>query len=170
MAPFSRAPLNFTIALFIVVLTTFKRLCRNFFPRCAWRARESIDWTRGTTPTNTPRTLRLVWLSSFSLSSRVTNKSSHCSRCSTSLPPRPRPLPAPTLTRSPFSSPMRVFLHRQGYPRTAHFILFLTSLGFDAYNYQALQGVLTPWVPQAVVCVCDAQSGPAILVITRHSH
>ena len=60
-APFSRAYLNLTIALFIAVLYTFWRTCKSFFPRCAWRARESFDWTRGTTPTHTPPTSRLVW-------------------------------------------------------------------------------------------------------------
>ena len=66
MAPFSRAPL-----LFVEVLSWVWRSCRSFSPRCAWRARESFDWTRGTTPTHTPPTPRLVWLSSISLSDWV---------------------------------------------------------------------------------------------------
>ena len=65
MAPFSRAPLNRNIALFSVVLSRFWRSRRSFFPRYAWKAREGFYWTRGTTPTHTPLTLRLVWLSSF---------------------------------------------------------------------------------------------------------
>ena len=99
MAPFSRAPLNLTIARFIAVLSWVWRSCRSFFPRCAWRARESFDWTRGTTPTHTPPTPRLVWLSSVSRSGWVANGSSHCSRCPTPPPPRPsyppRPFPPP---------------------------------------------------------------------------
>ena len=43
MAPFSRAPLNLTIVLFIAVFSKFWRSCRSFFPQCAWRARESCD-------------------------------------------------------------------------------------------------------------------------------
>ena len=61
MATVSRAPLNLTIALFILALSRLLRSYRNFFPRCAWRAGESFDCTRGTTPTHIPRTLRLVW-------------------------------------------------------------------------------------------------------------
>ena len=95
MVSFSRAPLNLTIALFITVFSKFWRSCRSFFPRCAWRACESFDWTRDTTPTHTPPIPRLVWLSSFSLSGWVGNGSSHCSRCSTPpalAPPASRPL------------------------------------------------------------------------------
>ena len=95
MAPFYRAPLNFIIALFIGVLSKFWRSCRSF-PRCAWRARDNFDWTRGTTPTHTPPTPRLVWLSSISLSGLVANGSSHCPRCSTHPPPRSPPLPLPS--------------------------------------------------------------------------
>ena len=86
MTPFSRAPLNLTIALFIAALSWVWRSCRSFFPRCTWTARESFDWTRGTTPTHTPPTPRLVWLSSISLSGWVPNGSSHCSRCPTPPP------------------------------------------------------------------------------------
>ena len=99
MAPFSRAPLNLTVALFIIALSWVYRSCTSFLPRYAWRARESFDWTRGTTPTHTPPTPRLVWLSSISLSGWVANGSSHCSRCLTSPPPRP------PLSPSPFSLP-----------------------------------------------------------------
>ena len=53
-----------TIALVIAVLSKFWRSCRSFFPRGAWRARESFDSTRGTTPTHTSPTSRLVWLNS----------------------------------------------------------------------------------------------------------
>ena len=101
MSPFSCAPLNLTIALFIAVLSKFWRSCWSFFRRCAWRARESFDWSRGTTPTHTPPTPRLVWLRSFSLSGLVANGSSYCSRCSTHPPPlpplspQPHPLPSP---------------------------------------------------------------------------
>ena len=35
MAPFSRAPLNLTIALFVAALSWVWRSCRSFFPRCA---------------------------------------------------------------------------------------------------------------------------------------
>ena len=55
---------------------------------CVEGARE-YDWTRGATPTHTPPTPRLVWLSSISLSGWVSNGSSHCSRCPTPPPPRP---------------------------------------------------------------------------------
>ena len=92
MTPFSRAPLNLTIALYIDALSWVWRSCRSFFPRCAWRARESFDWTQGTTLTNTPPTPRLVWLSPISLSGWVASTSSHCSRYPTPPPPRP-PLP-----------------------------------------------------------------------------
>ena len=102
MAPFSRAPLNLTIALFFAALSWVWRSCRSFFPRCAWRARESFDWMRGTTPTHTPPTPRLVWLSSISRSGWVTNGSSHCSRCPT--PPPPRPPPPPPLHPAPAST------------------------------------------------------------------
>ena len=88
MAPFFRTPLNRTIALFIAALSRVRKCCRSFFLRCAWRARESFDWTRGTTPTHTPSAPRLVWLSSIPLSGWVTNGSSHCSRCSTYPIPR----------------------------------------------------------------------------------
>ena len=103
MAPFSSAPLNLTTALFIAALSWVWRSCRSFFPRCAWRARESFDWTRGTTPTHTPPTPRLVWLSSIPLSGWVANGSSHCSRCPTPRPPRP-PL-SPPLSPPPLSLP-----------------------------------------------------------------
>ena len=69
MSPFSRAPPNLTIALFTAALSRVWRSCRSFFPRCAWRARESFDWARGTTPTHTPPVPRLVWLSLISPSS-----------------------------------------------------------------------------------------------------
>ena len=91
----SRAPVNLTIALFVAALSWVWRSCRSFFPRCAWRARESFNWTRGTTPTDTPPTPRLVWLSSISLSDWVAIGSSHCSRCPTPPPQRP-PLPPPS--------------------------------------------------------------------------
>ena len=81
MAPFSRAPLNLTIALFICALSWVWISCRSFFSRCAWRVREGFDWTRGTTPTHTPPTPRLVWLSSISRSDWVANGSSHCCVC-----------------------------------------------------------------------------------------
>ena len=103
MVPFSRAPLNLTIALFIAALSWGWRSCRSFFPRCAWRARESFDWTRGTTPTHTPPSPRLVWFSSISLSGWVANGSSHCSRCPT--PPPPRPPSPPRLSPSPTPPP-----------------------------------------------------------------
>ena len=54
-----------TIAIFIVVLSRFWRFCRIFFQRCAWRARKSFGWTRGTMPTPTPCRFPLVWLNSF---------------------------------------------------------------------------------------------------------
>ena len=97
--PFPRS-LNLTIALFIAALSWVWRSCRSFFPRCAWRARESFVSTRGTTPTHTPPTPRLVWLSSISLSDWVANGSSHCSRCPTPPPPRP-PLSSPPLSVPP---------------------------------------------------------------------
>ena len=56
--------LNLVIALFIGALSWVGRSRRSFFPRCAWRAREGFDWTRGTTTTHTPPTPRLVRLSS----------------------------------------------------------------------------------------------------------
>ena len=101
MAPVSRAPLNLTIALFVAALSWIRRSCRSFFPRCAWRARESFDWTRGTTPTHTPPTSRLVWLSSISRSDWVAIGSSHCSRCPTPTPPRPPLSPLPLSLPSP---------------------------------------------------------------------
>ena len=150
LAPFSRASLNLTIALFTVVLPRFWRSCRSSFQRYAWRARQSFDWIRGTTPTHTPRTPRYVWLSALSLSGWVANESSHCSCCST--PPAPRPpapplspssapllsplpspprLPAPGSTsRVPNLSPLKVLFHRQRCPRSAHCILYLASLDF----------------------------------------
>ena len=67
MMPFSRAPLNLIIALFVAVLSIFWRSCRSFFPRCAMRSPERFDWTRRTIPTHPP-IFQLVWLSSFSLS------------------------------------------------------------------------------------------------------
>ena len=94
MAPFSRAPLNLTIALFVAALSWVWRSYRSFFPRCAWRVRESFDRTRGITPTHTPPTPRLVWLSSIFPSNWVAIGSSHCSRCPTP-PPPPRPSPPP---------------------------------------------------------------------------
>ena len=42
MAPFFRTHLNLTID-FVTALSKFWRSCRSFFPRCAWRARESFD-------------------------------------------------------------------------------------------------------------------------------
>ena len=48
MAPFSHASMNITIALFTAVFSKFGRSCRSFSPRCAWRALEGFDWTRGT--------------------------------------------------------------------------------------------------------------------------
>ena len=104
MAPFSCAPLNLTIALFIAALSWVWRSFRSFFPRCAWRACESFDWTRGTTRTHTPPTPRLVWPSSISLSGWDANGSSHCPRCSTPQPPRP-PLPPPPLPLPPSPPP-----------------------------------------------------------------
>ena len=89
------------IVLFVAALSWAWRPCRSFFPRCAWRARESFDWTRGTTPTRTPLTPRLVWLSSFSLSGWVGIGSSHFSRCPT--PPPPRPPSPPCLSPPPSS-------------------------------------------------------------------
>ena len=106
MAPFSRAPLKLTIALFVAALSWVWRSCRSFFPRCAWRARESFDWTRSTTPTHTPPTPRLVWLSSISLSGWVTNGSSHCSRCPAPPPPRPPLSPLPLSLPSPPPPPV----------------------------------------------------------------
>ena len=107
MAPFYRAPLKLTIALFIGALSWVRRSCRSFFPRCAWRARESSDWTRVTTPTHTLSAPRLVWLSSISQSGWIFNGSSHCSRCPTRpSPPPPPPPPAPASTsRVPISLP-----------------------------------------------------------------
>ena len=105
MAPFSRAPLNLSIALFVAALSWVWRSCRSFFPRCAWRARESFDWTRGTTPTQTPPTPRLVWLSSISLSDWVAIGSSHCSRCPTPPPPTPPPPPLSPPPPPPRPSP-----------------------------------------------------------------
>ena len=49
--------------------------CRNLFPRFAGWARDSFNWTWGTTLTHTSRTLRLVWLGSFPLSGWVANRS-----------------------------------------------------------------------------------------------
>ena len=106
MAPFSLAPLNLTIAHFVAALSWVWRSCRSFFPRCAWRARESFDWTRGTTPTHTPPIPRLVWLSSISLLGWVANRSSYYSRCQTPPPPRPplSPLPLSLPPPPPFCS------------------------------------------------------------------
>ena len=100
MAPFSRAPLNLTIALFVAAFSKFWRSWRNFFPRWAWRACKSFDRTRGTIPMHPPPIPRLVWLSSFSLPGRVAKLSSHCSRCSAHPPPHPF-LSSPPLTLPP---------------------------------------------------------------------
>ena len=86
VVPFSHAPPDLTLALFIAVLSRFWRSCQNVFPWCAWRARESLDWTRGKTPTHTLSIPRLVWLSSLSLSGWVAKGSSHCSHSSTPPP------------------------------------------------------------------------------------
>ena len=114
MTSFSHVLLNLTIALFIGALSWVWRSCRSFYPRWAWRACEIFDWTRSTTPTHTPPTPRLVCLRSFSLSSWVARKFSHCSRCLTHPPPRPSLLlpqpppplpPSPLLPFAPFASP-----------------------------------------------------------------
>ena len=168
MASFSRAPLNLTIALFVAALSWVWRSCRSFFPRCAWRARESFDWTRGTTPTHTPPTPRLVWLSSIFLSDWVAMGSSHCSRCPTPPPPGP-PLPPPPLSLSAPSPPP---------PPPPLLLLPLLSVEFLSLSLEgprpplgqpmncplrplsgfswlrwprssALQGALTPWIAQA---------------------
>ena len=109
MAPFSRAPPNLTIVLFVAALSWVWRSCRSFFSRCAWRACESFDWTRGTTPTHTPPTPRLVWLSSISLSDWVDIGSSHCSRC-----PPPRPPLSPPLLLPPLLLVEFLFLSLEG--------------------------------------------------------
>ena len=112
MTPFSRAPLNLTIALFIAALSWIWRSCRSFFPRCAWRARGIFDWTRGTTPMHTPPTPRLVWLSSFSLSPYRPSyqRIFHCFRCPTPPPPRTPlshpPFPSPALCPPPPLTPV----------------------------------------------------------------
>ena len=110
-------------------------ICRSFFPRCAWRAGESFDWTRGTTPTHTPPTLGLIWLSSVSLSDWVANGSSQCSRCPTPPPPRP-PSSPPSSSPPSYPSPLRVLSHRGGCLCTAHCILYLASLGFGGQGLQ----------------------------------
>ena len=110
MAPFSRAPLNLTIALFIATLFRVWRSCRSFFPRCAWRARQSFDWTRGTPPAHTPPTPLLVWLSQSSLSDWVANGSSHCSHCSTHPSPRPPVFPPPFPLPYPLPVPISLLL------------------------------------------------------------
>ena len=99
MVPFSSAPLKLTIALFIGVLSWVRRSCRSFFPRYVWRARESSDWTRGTTPTHTPPTPRLAWLSSISQSGWIVLAVQHPPS-----PPRPTPASAST-SRVPISLP-----------------------------------------------------------------
>ena len=126
MARFSRAPLNLIIALFFAALSWVWRSCRSFFPRCAWRAGESFDWTRGTAPKHTPPTPRLVWLSSISLSGWVAFGSSHCSRCPTPSPPRP-PL-SPSLLSLPSPLPP----------------LLLLPLRLVEFLYLSLEGPLPP--------------------------
>ena len=113
----------FSIALYTAVFSRLWRSCRSLFPRCAWRARESLDWTRGTAPTPTPPIPRLVLLSSFYLSGWVANGSSHCYSYSTLQPPPPLPSSPPQ--ESPYPSPLRALFHRQGCPRTTHCILYL---------------------------------------------
>ena len=141
IAPFFRTPQNLTVALFTVVLSIFWRSCRSVFPRCAWRACESVDGTQSTTPTHTPRMLRLVWFNPFSLSGWVPNGSSHCSRCSTPAPSRYLP-PAPLLPLTPTSTskvpilPLEGPLPAPGCPRTTHCILYLASRHFGGYNLQ----------------------------------
>ena len=105
MAPSSCITLNLTIALFITALARFWRSCRSVFPRCAWEARESFDWTRGIIPTHTPPAPRLVCLSSISPSGWVANGSSHCSRCSSHPPPCPPSSPQFSLPPRPPSPP-----------------------------------------------------------------
>ena len=68
MVPFARAPLNLTIALLEVLPSWLRRSVRNSTPWCAWRARESLDWTRGATPMRPPRTRWLARLDLFSSS------------------------------------------------------------------------------------------------------
>ena len=109
MALFSRAPPNLTVALFIAVLSRVWTFCRSFYPRCARRAHKSFGWTRGTTPTRTPSTPRLVWLRSISLSDWVASECSHCSHCSIHpAPPHPlcpHPSPSPPLPSPPALPP-----------------------------------------------------------------
>ena len=161
MAPFSHAPLNLTIALFVAALSWVWRSCKRFFPRCAWRARESFDWTLGTTPTHTPPTPRLVWLGSISLSDWVAIRSSHCSRCPTPPPPRPPLPPWPLSLPSPPPPPLLLLplllveflslslegpLPPLGQPMNCQ----LRPLsGFSWLRWPrclALHGALTPWV------------------------
>ena len=134
MAPFSRTPLNLTIYLFIAVLSEFWRSCRNFFPRQAWRTRESFGSTQGTTPTHTLQTLRLVWFGSFFFAGWVTNGSSHVLAVQHPRPPYPRPLSAPASTSRVTISLLRVLFRRQGCPQTAHCTLYLASLDFDGHG------------------------------------
>ena len=149
MVPFSRAPLNLTSALFIVVLFRFWRFRRSFFPRYAWRVRESFYWTRGTTPTHIPRTPRLAWLSPFSLSDWVANGSSIVLAVQHLLPSPPPPPPAPASTSRVPTSLLRVLFRRQGCLRAAHCILYLASIDFDGTVFSALQVALTPRVAKA---------------------
>ena len=144
MATFSCSPLRLTIALFIAVLSRVWRSCRSFFPRYAWRARESFDWTPGTIPTHTPRTSRLVRPRSFSLSGWFANGSSHCFRCSTPPPPRPpsHPLPAPFLFLLPLRSVNSLFFSLEGplplpgLPTNCPRIFYLTSHDFGGHGLQ----------------------------------
>jgi len=90
MAPFSRAPLNLTIALFEVLPSWLQRSVRSLTSWCAWRARESLDWTRDVTPMRPPRTQWPVRLDLFSSFGCFSDRSPPCSCCSPSsllLPP-----------------------------------------------------------------------------------
>ena len=109
MVPFSRAPLKLIKALFISALSWVWRSCRSFSLRCAWRARESSDWTRGTTPTHTPSLLG--WSGSAQSPNRAglsTGLPIVLAVQHAPLPPLPSPtLPSPTLPSLLLLLPLR---------------------------------------------------------------
>ena len=126
-APFPPDPLSLNVALFVVLCSRFRKSCTGFVPRWAWRARESLDWTRGITFSHIPSTLRLIPLTSISPPDGLS-----CQRTPPLLSPfgapsslfRISPSPPPASSSScldqqgSYPSPFRVIFHRQGCRRS----------------------------------------------------
>ena len=143
-----------------MLFSWYQRSHSSFFPRCACRACESVDWTRGAAPTPTPRRERFGWSgsaysphqaelprSSPNVLVLLRPHSTHSTRPPLLLSPSLQSTPPPSYfcsrlnQYSPYPSPLRVLFHRHGCPRAP--IAFSPAyLDFSGHNLQLFK---EPW-------------------------